>query len=391
LTLSSKIDKTNFMTVAKAAWIRVGALGDLLVGLASLVETRARFPTARITVIGPRLFCEILSPQQFPWIERIAAIERKAMAARVFEPVNGSWRQSTPGLVPIKQILSSCQAAVNTNIDSYRYGFAAMAAKVPTRIGTAPAPMAWVYTHTAPFFGKDPLVHERDAALLLLEFADSSPRRFTQTVARNRRALANYIDSSSLIKTWRAKGLPAGKPVDLNNARGLTKREPNRYLLINPTSSRREKAWPSERFRELALKARTELAGKGIDILILGAPNETDWLKETAGDDFSIVQPPTIRDLQDVLSASAGLITNTSSVQFVAAMTGTPVVTLMGRAKPEIWGPLGPHDRIVLGHPPAELGHDIFAQELAGYRSIQVDEVLPYFISLIEQPHASRT
>lgn len=369
-----RANQESWKNLAKVAWLRVGALGDLLVGMASLAEMHEFFPQAQVTVIGPKLWCEILSPEAYPWIECIAVIEKKAQVARLFRVREGRW-QSTDEVISLRDLLRSYQAFVNTHIDSYRYGFTAWQARVPVRIGSTPAAMAWLYTHTSPFFGKDPLIHERDAALLLLNYAEGSGVRFFRSVERNRVNLSEWVERSSLVQKWRQIGLPRGKTPDLARAQALTGREAASYVLVNPTSSRREKAWPSSQFRELLLRESESFAARGLEILVLGAPNETDWLQEVAGSEFRIIQPTNIFDLQDVLSGARRLLTNTSSVQFIAAMTQTRTLTLMGRGRPEIWGPLGPHDEVLRGQPPPELLGDIFKQEEAAYRSIEVATV----------------
>lgn len=366
----------------KVAFLRVGALGDLLVGLAALREMERFFPTASVVVIGPKLWTEILDPASWPQIESLAVIERKGQVASLWERKGSGWEAGAK--MPLVDVLRSCDGLVNTNVDSYRYGFTALRARVPVKVGSAPASMAWLYTHASPFFGKDPLLHERDVPLLMLEYASDSGAKFFRTTERNRANLTDWVERSRLVERWRHEGLPPAKTPDLDRARELAKREPGSYVLVNPTSSRREKAWPAESFRELLSSSRAVLKERGVTALVVGSPTETDWLREVAGEEFEVVQPPTVRDLQDLLSGSRGLVTNTSSVQFIAAMTGTPTVTLMGRARPEIWGPLGPRDSIVEGQPPRHLDHDIFMQEREGYRSIAVDRVRDSFWRLLE-------
>jgi ADP-heptose:LPS heptosyltransferase len=146
-------------------------------------------------------------------------------------------------------------------------------------------------------------------------------------------------------------------------------------LLVNPTSSRREKAWPSQKFHELikSLKASPNL--RDVEVKVLGAPSETDWLNEVARGEFSIVQPANIGELFRTVAQASMLVTNTSSVQFIAASVATPVVTLMGRARPEIWGPLGPKDLIVRGSEPADVD-SLFEREQMAYESIAVKTVI---------------
>jgi hypothetical protein len=59
----------------------------------------------------------------------------------------------------------------------------------------------------------------------------------------------------------------------------------------------------------------------------------------------------------------------------------------MGRANPAIWGPLGPHDKVLQGTVPVGASSDIFAQEELAYRMITVDEV---FKALLELPSLPR-
>lgn len=367
----------------RVAWVRPGALGDLLVGLAALSETANAFPEARVTVVGPRLWLGILSPSAFPFVEKIAAVERRGHQADVFVPQGEEWIPTGESM-SVTKVLSGCDAVVNLNIDSYRYGFSALRAGVPVRIGSAPAPMASIlYTHSSPFFGKDPLVHERDAALMVLEYTTTGLSRLFQTTAKNRGELARLIETSRLIRKWRAIGLPSVKTPDSKRAVEITGREVGSYLLVNPTSSRRTNTWPTEKFREFLMSTKDALSDLGLEPIVIGAPHETQWLNEIAGDRFKVVQTKSLRDLADVVAGARALLTNTSSMQFLAASMRTPTVTLMGRARPEIWGPIGPRDRVVRGVPPPELARDIFRQEEEAYRSIPIEKVREEVLSLV--------
>lgn len=367
----------------RVAWIRTGALGDLLVGLAALAETANAFPEARITVVGPRLWLGVISPQAFPFVERIAAVERRSHQAEVFVAQEEEWVPTGESL-PLTKVLSECDGVVNLNIDSYRYGFSALRAGTRVRVGSAPAPMSSIlYTHSSPFFGKDPIVHERDATLMVLEYATSGLTRLIQSTNRNRRELARMIGESRLIGKWRAIGLPSVKIPHPARAVEITGREVGSYLLVNPTSSRRTNTWPTEKFQQFLRNSEEALTALGLEPIVIGAPNETQWLNEIAVDRYKVVQTKSLRDLADVVAGARALLTNTSSMQFLSASMRTPTVTLMGRARPEIWGPIGPRDRIVRGVPPPELAHDIFRQEEEAYRSIPVERVREEVLSLV--------
>ncbi len=141
----------------------------------------------------------------------------------------------------------------------------------------------------------------------------------------------DYIEKRILF--WKKQGLPALKWFPKNKLENSSRKN----ILINPTASIREKAWDSKRFRELALKLKDDHT----EIKIIGSPKETAWLVEVAQDDFKILQPQNIMELVDIVYNSHLLITNTSSMQFIAAGTATPTLTLMGSASPIRWGCLG--------------------------------------------------
>ena len=245
---------------------------------------------------------------------------------------------------------SGYDVVFNARVDSPRQGFAAFWARVPERWGSAEGFARFIYNRCAPHDGKDPLIHERDVPLLLMDEAEAETKGDRSFHGKT---LAERIVLSPRIRKWRGAGLPASRRLD--SSAWKTTIGCDRYFIANPTSSRREKAWPSDRFRTLLDRLERDPDFKGVKPIVVGAPNETDWLKEIAGDHFQIVQPPTIGDLFDLVSGAEFLLTNTSSMQFIAASVGTKTLTLMGRAKPEIWGPLGPADSYVLGREPVDV------------------------------------
>jgi ADP-heptose:LPS heptosyltransferase len=344
-----------------------------LVGLAGLKETLERWPEARVSVIGSRLWLQILQPGFWPQIDRVVVVEKRAVAAEVYElafneregPAVWRRREMLAGHTLRREFKSGYGVVVNTRVDSPRQGFPAFLGGVPERWGAADGLARLIYNKRGSHYGKDPLLHERDVALLLMDEADG-------VISRDTSGLQSRIGASPRIAKWRKLGLPSPRSLSFESAHRITGEK--FYFAVNPTSSRREKAWPSHAFRELLLKLRGEGCFQNIVPIVLGAPNETDWLKEVAGDDFRIVQPPTIGELFDVLAGAAFLLTNTSSVQFIAASTGTKTITLMGRARPEIWGPLGPDDEIVQGREPDGL-ESIFERERLAYEAILTEDV----------------
>lgn len=358
----------------RVAWVRVGALGDLLVGLASLVETLEKWSDSKLTVVGSALWTQIIEPGFFPQIDRIAVIEKRADDVRVFEIRDGRWAEV--GRSTLRAQYQDCGVVFNTRVDSPRQGFPAFFAGVAERWGSAEGFAGFIYNRRARHNGKDPLIHERDVPLLLMDEAEGR-------IVRKGRTLSEALAMSPRVQRWKAKGLPAPLRLKQDIATAVAGAAVGAYVLVNPTSSRREKAWPSARFRELILELEKNV---NAEVLVLGSPQETDWLREVAigglGErEFRIVQPRSIGELFQVVAGARWLLTNTSSVQFIAAAVQTPVLTLMGRAIPEIWGPLGPMDKIVRGVEPNEIA-DMFIREQRAYESIVVRQVREALMSL---------
>ncbi|MDZ4083598.1 MAG: glycosyltransferase family 9 protein [Bdellovibrionales bacterium] len=357
----------------RVGWIRMGALGDLLVGLASLREVIDRWPGAKVSVIGPKLWLEILEPGFWPEIDRVVVIERKKPAALVYKLTNNvesrdsathgqRWTVVSSGDWTLrKEMGAGYDVIFNTRVDSPREAFPAFWARVPERWGAAKCFERFIYTHRGTHYGKDPLLHERDVPLLLQD--EITETNFCSKYS----TLTTRIENSPRIAKWRQLGLPSPRDVSKVGPGGT-------ILLVNPTSSRREKAWPSQKFYELIKSLKASPDFRDVDVKVLGSPAETDWLNEVARGEVPTVQPANIGELFRTVAQASLLVTNTSSVQFIAASVATPVVTLMGRARPEIWGPLGPKDLIVRGSEPPDVD-SLFEREQKAYESIAVETV----------------
>lgn len=353
----------------KVAVIHRGAWGDLYISLAALKEAELAHPGAPFVVIGSSKWLEILSPEDWPTLKEICVSENGRTGV-VYDWSRSLKCWQPKSAVGMRAYFSDVGVSFNLRTESLRYAWAPLLAGVPIRHGSAPSPLGWfIYTHRAPWLGKDPLLHERDRLLQVVE----APDRIG--VLRQR-----WIETT---------GLPQVKKPDQQTAERLARAPRGKYILFNPTSSRREKAWPAERFRALLVAITPKLAAHGIVARVIGAPNETVWLQEVVsaeGDQLknTVVQPANIRELADVVAGAIMLVTNTSSMQFLANGYDVPVLTLMGRGQPEIWGPLGKNDRVIRGQIDARTT-DIFASERAAYESISLDEVMAVALSMLEK------
>ncbi|WP_397599720.1 glycosyltransferase family 9 protein [Silvanigrella sp.] len=304
----------------KIAIYHTGALGDLLVSTAAIFELANLYPKAKFTLIGSELWKDILIPIYWQHISHILEIKNKKFSKIKLlksNKQNNSWDLEKTNKT-FKQILLEHQISIDLRSESVRFSLKSFLYGIPIRIGASKNKyVKRLFTHFI-LRDKNKEVHERDRYLDILSSINKE-----------------YIDKRK--EFWKKEGLPPLKwfPSDYQEHVNLLNKK--KIILINPTASIREKAWESKKFRELALK----LKEMDTEIKIIGSPKETEWLKEVAQDDFSIIQPDNILSLVNIVERSSLLITNTSSMQFIAAGTSTPTLTLMGSASPERWGALG--------------------------------------------------
>ncbi len=337
-------------------WIRVGALGDLLVSLKALDTAFHRFPNAKFWIIGSKLWTEILDPRVWPQVDGILVSENGKNGS-FYEPRFNGWALRSPFLT-CQELYRQADATVNLRIESYRFAWGPWRALVPTRIGSCPKHMKWLYTHWFPWLGKEPPIHERDW--------------YNSVTKAQKRMSMDYLKYFEPAKT----GLPTLTVEEKGRSEWLWGLEEKGFVLVNPTASRTEKAWPKEKFRDLV----AELAPK-VQTVVVGAPTETEWLNFVSGGKARVIQPESLKDLFDLVRASKFLICNTSSLQFVAAAQKTKALVLMGLTVPRRWGPLGPEDVVVEAAeklPETVNGKKIhlFERERLAYESITFERVL---------------
>lgn len=328
-----------------------GALGDLLVSTAALYESLKLFPQgSEFTMAGSSLWKEILLPSQWPQIKFILHVEKKQWrCVRLWQAdLNQDlWIEKKFEFKSFREFLRQFDVSIDFRTESLRFAIQSFWARIPKRIGSSRHFWARFLFTDFSLETKTQECHERDRYLRVLPGVN--------------------------LGNWKDKGLPRLKKFEEIDFRQATGDTPKRVILINPTASIREKAWASPNFRQLALR----LKQLGYPVMIIGAPHETEWLREVAGQDFRILQPQRILDLINLVAGALLLITNTSSMQFVAAGTETFVLTLMGSAKPKIWGPLGKLSMLVKECP------DFVISEKTAYDFISVDLVFQKSIEIL--------
>jgi heptosyltransferase-2 len=131
--------------------------------------------------------------------------------------------------------------------------------------------------------------------------------------------------------------------------RGLTD-ESRPLVALAPGAVGPGKRWSSAHFAALA----RGLAEDGVDVWVLGGPNERAFAQEIVAAGGPRVTDLTGNDLRDAivaLSIADAAVANDSGLMHVAAALGTRTVALFGPTDPHLWAPLNPLAAVI--EPPA--------------------------------------
>jgi ADP-heptose:LPS heptosyltransferase len=108
-------------------------------------------------------------------------------------------------------------------------------------------------------------------------------------------------------------------------------------VVLHPGTSVPARAWPPERFAELA----GLLTANGHEVVVTGAPSERALTRAVAGDSARDLGGRTsLRQLAAVLDSAAVVVVGNTGPAHLAAAVGTPVVSLFApTVPPERWAP----------------------------------------------------
>lgn len=134
----------------------------------------------------------------------------------------------------------------------------------------------------------------------------------------------------------------ARPPGQKRNARGGA-------ILIHPGSGAPRKCWPLANFLEVGRR----LAALGRAVRFLAGPVEQDlWPPQTRASitaEFELLEPQDAAHLALRLREAAVLVGNDSGPAHLAALLGTPTVTLFGPTPHRVWRPIGPAACVLAG------------------------------------------
>lgn len=161
------------------------------------------------------------------------------------------------------------------------------------------------------------------------------------------------------------------------------------WVVIQPGARYWFKAWPTERFADLADRLTDRF---DCQVLVGGSPEEQPLtesvVKQAKSRVLNIAGRSNVRTLAALLKRSALFVGNDTGIMHIAAAIGTPVVGLFGPSNPIEWGPRGgPAETIYKGldcricfHPTCRRGEENCM------KLITVEEVMAACARLLIRP-----
>jgi len=213
--------------------------------------------------------------------------------------------EGKPGPLEMAKLLRQHRAVRSIHFPkTLRPALAAFLARVPERIGVNESLAGLFNTHSAPFWEAEGPFLLRYHAALAKRWPDLPPMPF-----------ADYDPGIAIPR-------PGGP-----------------YICLMPGSTWPSKAWPTEHFAAVSSLARRE----GMDIVVLGTPNEREICQAVAGDQaLNLCGRTNLKEAAAWLRGAWGAIGNDSGLSHLAAACGTPIVALYGATDPGGSTPWGP-------------------------------------------------
>jgi hypothetical protein len=122
-------------------------------------------------------------------------------------------------------------------------------------------------------------------------------------------------------------------------------------VMVHPGSGGRAKCWPLSCFIDAARRLR----GSDEHVCFIAGPVEAERWSSGALDairsEFLLIESPAPNELLGLLAGARVVIGNDAGPAHLAALLGTPTVTIFGTTSPSVWRPLGPGARHIKGDP----------------------------------------
>jgi heptosyltransferase-2 len=281
--------------------LRGGALGDFLVTLPALNLLRARWPQARIELVGHTRAAELALPG--------------GTLDAVHSQHEARWAAFYGG-TPLPAGLHTWLADFDLVVNFWPDPDAALAAHFPIRAG-----QTWVTAAARP--AVSPAARHYCEALRPLGLATtdySTQLRVGKLEIRNPKSETNFQNTGTT-----KSGTQNSKPRTQNET----------MIAIHPGSGSPRKNWPLERWVELAGRLRGQAP-----LLIVGGEADTPAVATLATFGEVALKLP-LPELARRLAACRLFLGHDSGVSHLAAAVGTPCVLLFGPTEPAMWAPPG--------------------------------------------------
>jgi ADP-heptose:LPS heptosyltransferase len=263
--------------------LRGGALGDFLVTLPALGLLRARWPQARIELVGHARAAELALPG--------------GLLDAVHSQHEARWA-ALYGREPLPAGLHAWLAAFDLVVNYWPDPDGALAAHFPTRTG-----QTWVTAAALPA-------------------VSPAARHYCEALRPLGLATEDYRSRLSLLAT--GYSLPATPSIS-----------------IHPGSGSPRKNWPVERWVELAGRLRGRAP-----LLIVGGEADTAAVAALADFGEVALNLP-LPELARRLATCQRFLGHDSGVSHLAAAVGTPCVLLFGPTDPAMWAPPGEQVHVI--------------------------------------------
>lgn len=290
------------MTPRNILAIKLRYLGDVLLATPTLHALKTAYPTARLSVLVNRGTDAVLRAN--PDVDEIIPLDRGS----ILQQTRFVWEIRRRRFDAVVDLTDGDRAAFLTRISGAR-----------VRIGFN-AEERWTGRCYTTVVRPDARAHriERDLAALAplgVAVEERVPRLWlTSDDDANAERLVGQL------------GIPTERPL----------------VVIQPGARYWFKAWPPERFAELADRLNDLF---GCQILVGGSPEEeplTRSVVERAKSPLlALAGRSDVRTLAALLKRSALFVGNDTGAMHIAAAVGTPVVGLFGPSNPAEWGPRG--------------------------------------------------
>ncbi len=326
------------MTFQNILVIKLRYIGDVLLATPTLHALKAAHPGARLTVIVNHGTEEILAGN--PDVDEVLPLKKTSIMAQS-RFVSGLRRRRFDAVIDLT--------------DGDRSAFLTWASGAPLRIGFNDEQRWRGRCYTTVVRG-DAEGHriERDLkALIPLGVAAKDP------IPRLRLSAEDEMRADQLLDR-------------------LEVRKDQAIVMIQPGARYWFKAWPAERFAELADRL---IAAQHCQIIIGGSHEEANLAQRVAGFAKSrlivMAGQASLRQFAAVVKRAQLFVGNDNGAMHIAAAMGTPVIGLFGPSNPGEWGPRGGRVNVLYKgldcracfHPTCERG------EFNCMRQISVDEV----------------